>query len=535
MTSHRIATAPPHGRVARPVAPQVADRVLRLVGDDREALAQTLGRLTPEQLAGTSALPDPLPVTPAVRAALAGETPALDDEDRRVLLAAAVLVVDRVDVLLGATGVAVDRLLAPPLAQCLHLVDGRFRLVDPRLRAVVHEDAELTVRTAAHASLAAELERVGEPAAARWHEALATLAGSPELADDLVSLAQRHLARGGADAAYEIAREAASHGTGEVRARAFLVAGRAGLLAGHLHDAAEWLDLVASTEVRAVQDDAARAREAVHVLAVPDVAASDDLPDDLPGVRLARLVAPVARAVVSPADRSALVAVLEALARIDRRPQDADEMLARAVVTAVPAGERRSWTSGTDGLSPLAEAHLRAVQALVLLRGGDAQQAVRVLSDAAGRLPVAPVVGGLAAAVARCAGAGAGGLATALRSVGPVPVPSAVAACRPSGRGRHDPEPSLVVSALRACRPARNGTPGPAAPGSDVWDRWAGVLTARELDVARLVAQGMANKQVADRLCVSVRTVEVHVGRVFRKVGVSSRAELTVRALRRAS
>jgi len=40
---------------------------------------------------------------------------------------------------------------------------------------------------------------------------------------------------------------------------------------------------------------------------------------------------------------------------------------------------------------------------------------------------------------------------------------------------------------------------------------------------------------VADRLCVSVRTVEVHLGRVFRKVGVSSRAELTVVALRPAS
>jgi len=62
--------------------------------------------------------------------------------------------------------------------------------------------------------------------------------------------------------------------------------------------------------------------------------------------------------------------------------------------------------------------------------------------------------------------------------------------------------------------------------------QWNGLLTERELDVARLVVQGRTNRQVAANLYVSVRTVEVHLGRVFRKLGVRSRTELAVLALR---
>ena len=51
-------------------------------------------------------------------------------------------------------------------------------------------------------------------------------------------------------------------------------------------------------------------------------------------------------------------------------------------------------------------------------------------------------------------------------------------------------------------------------------------LTERERDVMRLVVEGKANKQVADRLGISVRTVEVHRARVFEKMGVKSAVEL---------
>ena len=63
-------------------------------------------------------------------------------------------------------------------------------------------------------------------------------------------------------------------------------------------------------------------------------------------------------------------------------------------------------------------------------------------------------------------------------------------------------------------------------------DAWSDVLTEREQDVALLVAQGHSNREVAARLYVSVRTVEVHLGRVFSKLAVPSRVALTVQAHR---
>jgi DNA-binding CsgD family transcriptional regulator len=54
---------------------------------------------------------------------------------------------------------------------------------------------------------------------------------------------------------------------------------------------------------------------------------------------------------------------------------------------------------------------------------------------------------------------------------------------------------------------------------------WAG-MTASELAVARLVAEGLTNKEVAERLFVSPHTVNSHLRHVFSKLGVNSRVEL---------
>ena len=51
-------------------------------------------------------------------------------------------------------------------------------------------------------------------------------------------------------------------------------------------------------------------------------------------------------------------------------------------------------------------------------------------------------------------------------------------------------------------------------------------LTKREREVAVLAAGGITSKDIADRLFVSVRTVDNHLGRVYEKLGISSRAEL---------
>jgi DNA-binding CsgD family transcriptional regulator len=54
-------------------------------------------------------------------------------------------------------------------------------------------------------------------------------------------------------------------------------------------------------------------------------------------------------------------------------------------------------------------------------------------------------------------------------------------------------------------------------------------LTDTERRVAELVAEGLANKEVAARLFVSVRTVEANLSKVYAKLGVRSRSQLTGR------
>jgi len=58
-----------------------------------------------------------------------------------------------------------------------------------------------------------------------------------------------------------------------------------------------------------------------------------------------------------------------------------------------------------------------------------------------------------------------------------------------------------------------------------------GRLTAREREVLGLLAEGMANKQIATALGISVRTVTVHVSNLLRKTGASSRTEAALWAL----
>jgi transcriptional regulator of acetoin/glycerol metabolism len=56
-------------------------------------------------------------------------------------------------------------------------------------------------------------------------------------------------------------------------------------------------------------------------------------------------------------------------------------------------------------------------------------------------------------------------------------------------------------------------------------------LTARELDVLDLIVAGHANKQIAQRLHISEKTVKTHVSNVFGKLGVQSRTQAAMRAI----
>ncbi len=69
------------------------------------------------------------------------------------------------------------------------------------------------------------------------------------------------------------------------------------------------------------------------------------------------------------------------------------------------------------------------------------------------------------------------------------------------------------------------GASGPRGRPKHGWDS----LTGAEMRVVELVAQGLTNREVAERLILSVRTVDSHVSRILRKLDCSSRLELAVK------
>ena len=66
------------------------------------------------------------------------------------------------------------------------------------------------------------------------------------------------------------------------------------------------------------------------------------------------------------------------------------------------------------------------------------------------------------------------------------------------------------------------------ADGSDVVSdddqRTSVVLTRREREVIRLIAEGLTNRQIAERLTLSVRTVERHIENVYNRLGCTGKA-----------
>jgi len=112
---------------------------------------------------------------------------------------------------------------------------------------------------------------------------------------------------------------------------------------------------------------------------------------------------------------------------------------------------------------------------------------------------------------------------------------------------RRDADPAQIVAALPAlmqglsvldvafaaalARPIRLSTPKPW--GDREAEPPVEELTARELAVLRLVAEGLPNKTIALRLGISEHTVKFHVNAILGKLGVSSRTEAVVHATRR--
>jgi DNA-binding CsgD family transcriptional regulator len=94
---------------------------------------------------------------------------------------------------------------------------------------------------------------------------------------------------------------------------------------------------------------------------------------------------------------------------------------------------------------------------------------------------------------------------------------AAAAHLRAGDRRRAAASTARAASLARACEEIRTPALEQLAPRP---------LTSREGEVASLVVQGMKNQAIAERLVLSVRTVEAHLANAYAKLGISSRAEL---------
>jgi two-component system, NarL family, nitrate/nitrite response regulator NarL len=82
---------------------------------------------------------------------------------------------------------------------------------------------------------------------------------------------------------------------------------------------------------------------------------------------------------------------------------------------------------------------------------------------------------------------------------------------------------TVFDSTLSPVRPTSRAAPSPASPEA---------LTPREREVLALLAEGLSNKAIADRLTISEHTAKFHVNAVLAKLGVQRRTEAVVRAAR---
>ncbi len=245
----------------------------------------------------------------------------------------------------------------------------------------------------------------------------------------------------------------------------------------------------------------------------------------------------------------AILGVLARTAAISGEVTEADSALAEADALARPSlrmlntwgGPPRPWVAAASG-DLAAAVRLALAAAEQAMNAGQAGFELIALHDAA-RLGaqtgvvdrvhelVASVEGRLAplcalhiAALADGDGAELDRVARSFAALGFAPLAAEAAGAASHAHAETGRRSSALASAARARRWSTGSERAPA-PALRELDEPSG-LTARELEVARLAAAGMSSRQIADRLTVSVRTVDNALGRVYAKLELAGRNEL---------
>ncbi|KIX14300.1 LuxR family transcriptional regulator [Dethiosulfatarculus sandiegensis] len=95
-----------------------------------------------------------------------------------------------------------------------------------------------------------------------------------------------------------------------------------------------------------------------------------------------------------------------------------------------------------------------------------------------------------------------------------------IAAIKAAHRGEYFLSPSISATVIQKYLQQAAGDSEPAPPGFTA-------LTPREREVIQLIAEGLSNPQIADQLCVSLKTVKTHRSNLMEKLDLHNTAEIT--------
>jgi two-component system, NarL family, response regulator YdfI len=97
-----------------------------------------------------------------------------------------------------------------------------------------------------------------------------------------------------------------------------------------------------------------------------------------------------------------------------------------------------------------------------------------------------------------------------------------IAAIQAAATGLVALHPDIFDSMLSRIRPGQQSELDPSAQ----------ILTPREIEVLRMIAEGLGNKEIASKLSISDHTVKFHISSIFAKLGAANRAEAVTLGIR---
>jgi DNA-binding CsgD family transcriptional regulator len=229
------------GRGARPVAPEVVDRLVTATRGNPLALLEMGEALTDEQLSGTRPLDDQLPVGEGFERAFQRRARGLDADAKRALVVVAASgtgELEEVARALGSMDLDVNDLDPAEERGIIDIQGERIEWRHPLYRAAAYQSATAALRRRAHRAIAETLTGSAAQHRRAWHRAAATVGADEGIAADLERAGRNARRRlGHAEAARAFERAAGLSADPELRARRLLEMGRDLLLLGRLERA----------------------------------------------------------------------------------------------------------------------------------------------------------------------------------------------------------------------------------------------------------------------------------------------------------